>query len=365
MNNSIVRSMNDSAGDAAHGVAGALDAGLGADPRSCFRDLLDNVNLIAVTIDLNARITYCNRFFLSLTGWSFDEIEGRNWHEVFEPPSIEDLRPLFADMFRDLPNSWHHENDVLTRSGERRTVRWNNMLLKDAQGNTLAAASIGEDVTDRKNLERALSDCNARERGTLARELHDGLGQELVGIALLARSLATSANRDQLDIAEDLRRLSVIASNAIESCRKIARGFAPFSELQGGLVHAIRQLSEMGPDWEGPTLEFSAHQTAPLLLSAEACDHVYHLALEGLNNAVKHAGAARIQIALEIHSGTVGLTIADDGVGVSKVSDLGAGLGVKMMRQRAALLNATLRFEPCGDHGTRLVLNCSQPPLAP
>jgi PAS domain S-box-containing protein len=364
-----MRSMNDPAGQGAHAVAAAhdvaLDVGLAPDPRACFRDLLDNVNLIAVTLDQNARITYCNRFFLNLTGWSFKEIEGRKWQEVFVPPSIEDLRPLFSDLFRDLPNSWQHENDVLMRNGEQRTVRWNNMLLRDAQGNAIGAGSIGEDVTDRKKLERALADCNARERGTLARELHDGLGQELVGIALLARSLATSASRDQLDIAEDLRRLSVIASNAIESCRKIARGFAPFSELQGGLVHAIRQLAATGPNWQGPALEFSAHQTAPLLLSAEACDHVYHLAQEGVNNAVKHAGATRIRIALEIHPGTIGLTVSDDGVGASKVSDLGSGLGVKMMRHRAALLHATLRFEPCGDKGTRLVLNCSQPPLPP
>jgi PAS domain S-box-containing protein len=364
-----MRSMNDPAGHGAHGIAAAhevaLAVGLAPDPRESFRNLLDNVNLIAVTIDHNARITYCNQFFLNLTGWSFKEIEGRNWHEVFVPPSIEDLRPLFSDMFRDLPDSWHHENDVLMRNGEHRTVRWNNMLFRDPQGNPVAAGSIGEDVTDRKKLERALTDCNARERGTLERELHDGLGQELVGIALLARSLATSASRDQLDIAEDLRRLSVIASNAIESCRKIARGFAPFSELQGGLMHAIRQLAVTGPNWQGPALEFSAHQTAPLLLSAEACDHVYHLAQEGVNNAVKHAGATRIQISLEIHPGTIGLTISDDGVGASKVSDLGAGLGVKMMRHRAALLHATLRFEPCGANGTRLLLNCSQPPLPP
>jgi PAS domain S-box-containing protein len=352
--------MNDSAGHG-HGVAAALGDGLAPDSQACFRDLLDNVNLIAVTIDHNARITYCNQFFLRLTGWSFEEIEGRDWHEVFVPPSIEDLRPLFADMFRDLSDSWHHENDVLTRNGERRTVRWNNMLLRDAHGKAVAAGSVGEDVTDRKMLERALTDCTARERCVLERELHDGLGQELVGVALLARSLATSAGRDQLDIAEDLRRLSVIASNAIESCRKIARGFAPFSEMQGGLVHAIRQLTVTATDWQGPRLEFAAHQTAPLVLSAEDCDHVYHLAKEGLNNAVKHAGATCIQIALEIHPGTIGLTISDDGVGVSKVSDLGAGLGVKMMRHRAALLHAALRFEACGDSGTRLVLNCSQP----
>ena len=281
------------------------------------------------------------------------------------PPSIEDLRPLISEIFRDLPASWHHENDIFTRSGERRSIRWNNILLRDAQGNAVGAGSIGEDVTDRKKLERAVTDCNARERGSLERELHDGLGQELVGIALLARSLSTSASRDCLGIAEDLQRLSVIASNAIESCRKIARGFAPFSELQGGLVHAIKQLTVVPAHWHGPTLEFSAQQTAPLLLSSEACDHVYHLAQEGLSNAVKHAGATCIKISLNIEPGLVSMSIADDGIGVSKVSDLGAGLGMKMMRHRAAMLHASLRIEAGKDRGTRLLLTCGQPPLPP
>ena len=364
-----MRSMNDSSGHSAHAHVGTREAlspaPATADAQACFRDLLDKVNLIAVTIDSNARITYCNEYFLRLTGWSIEEIRERNWHEVFVPPSIEDLRPLFSEIFRDLPASWHHENDIFTRSGERRSIRWNNILLKDAQGNAVAAGSIGEDVTDRKKLERALSDCNTRERGSLERELHDGLGQELVGIALLARSLSTSASRDRLGIAEDLQRLSVIASNAIESCRKIARGFAPFSELQGGLVHAIKQLTVVPAHWHGPTLEFSAQQTAPLLLTSEACDHVYHLAQEGLGNAVKHAGATCIKIALKIEAGGLSLSIADDGIGVSKVSDLGAGLGMKMMRHRAALLHATLRIEAGQDRGTRLLLSCSQPPLPP
>jgi PAS domain-containing protein len=112
---SIMRPMNDSGGQRSNAISAALDSltpqlASTPDTQTCFRDLLGNVNLIAVMIDRNARITYCNDFFLRLTGWSFAEIEGRSWHEVFVPPSIEDLRPLFADMFRDLPGTWHQEN---------------------------------------------------------------------------------------------------------------------------------------------------------------------------------------------------------------------------------------------------------------
>jgi PAS domain S-box-containing protein len=360
--------MNELSGLRTGALGAALESlaprlGAAPDTQTCFRDLMDKVNLIAVSVDSDARIVYCNDFFLRLTGWDFAEIEGRSWHDVFVPPSIEDLQPLFVDMFRDLPGTWHHENDIFTRSGERRSIRWNNILLKDSLGNVVAAGSIGEDVSDRKKLERALADCNVRERGAVEKELHDGLGQELVGVALLARSLATSAGRDQLPIAQDLSRLSVIASSAIETCRKIARSFAPFSELQGGLVHAIKQLTATG-DANGPAREFSVRQTAALSLSAEASDHFYHMAQEGLANAIKHSGARLVKVELQIDPASVILTISDDGIGVSKVSDLGAGFGMKMMRHRAALLQATLRFEICSNGGTRLVLICKQPSCA-
>jgi signal transduction histidine kinase len=221
-------------------------------------------------------------------------------------------------------------------------------------GNAIGAGSIGEDVTDRKKLERALADYHDRERSDLEKAMYDGLGQELAGIALLARSLATSAARDQLAIAEDLHRLSVIASKTIESCSKIARGFAPFSELHGGLVHAIRLLTVVPRDWSGPRLEFSLLQTAPMTLTAEACAHIYHWVLEGLTHAIKHSGARLIQIALSVDPAEVCVKISDDGVGVP----VGAS---KMMQHRAALLQATLRCEAVDGGGTRLTLTCGQP----
>jgi PAS domain S-box-containing protein len=346
-----MRSVNDSSGRS-HALAVALES-FSPDAQTNFRDLLGKVNLIAVTIDRDAKITYCNEFFLKLTGWSFPEIEGRNWHELFVPPSIEDLRPLFADIFKGLPETWHHENDIFTRTGERRTIRWNNILLKDSLGRAVAAGSIGEDITDRKKLERALADCHDRERCSLEKEMHDGLGQELAGIALLARSLATVADRSQRDLSEDLQRLSIIASQAIESCRKIARGFAPYSELHGGLVHAIRLLVEVPENWSGPRLEFAVSQTAPVTLSAEGCDHVYHLVQEVLTHGISSSGAASIRVTLRIRPTWLSATISHDGAAPPPVTDL--------MQHRAALVQGSLRLEPLESRGARLILCCRQP----
>jgi PAS domain S-box-containing protein len=329
------------------------------DSQARFKDLLDNVGLMAVMVNPRAQITYCNEYFSQLTGWSLGELQGRLWHDFFVPPLMDETAMFADDRSNDSANAWRVESDIVTRSGEKRIIRWNNILLRDLVGKPIAAAGIGEDVTDHKKVERALMDCNARERVSLERDLHDGLGQELAGIALLAKSLATCADRDKLEIAGDLARLSTIASDAIESCRRIARVISPFSDLQGGLVQALRQLTQGGR--RGAAIEFVVCQTALLTLSADASDHLYRIAQEWLTGTQLKSAARSIIVSLNIHADAVRLEVVDDGVGPRRMTESSPGIGHKMMQHRAALLEARLSIEPRIPCGTRLTLEFSQP----
>jgi diguanylate cyclase (GGDEF)-like protein/PAS domain S-box-containing protein len=116
-----------------------------------FSHMLQNVELIALMLDRDARITYCNDYLLRLTGWEREEAQGRSWFEDFVPPEIrEETQAIFTSLVADLPNAWHHENEIVTRSGERRLVRWNNTLLRSAAGDVIGLASIGEDITEQR-----------------------------------------------------------------------------------------------------------------------------------------------------------------------------------------------------------------------
>ena len=124
-------------------------------------DMLGNVELLAIMLDGEARITYCNDFLLRLSGWELDEVVGRQAFELLIP---RDGRQVIAATFSALlagdAAARHSENELLTRSGERRLVRWNNSLLRSASGEVIGAASIGEDITERK---RAAVDLRASE----------------------------------------------------------------------------------------------------------------------------------------------------------------------------------------------------------
>ncbi len=115
--------------------------------------MLGNVELISVMLDREARITYCNDYLLRLTGWKREEVLGRDWFEAFIPPNLNEVKAVFAKLIADLPEAWHHENEILTRSGARRLIRWNNSVLRSIEGEVIGTASIGEDITEQKQAE--------------------------------------------------------------------------------------------------------------------------------------------------------------------------------------------------------------------
>jgi PAS domain S-box-containing protein len=119
-----------------------------------FRELLETVELVAIMLDAQGRITFCNDHMLRVTGWSREELLGKDWFELCVPEQDrERLRSLFTTpgSVSDLPS--HYENSILTRDGRRRLIAWDNTLLRNPDGTSMGTASLGRDVTDHRALE--------------------------------------------------------------------------------------------------------------------------------------------------------------------------------------------------------------------
>ncbi len=125
-----------------------------------FNDMLDKVEMMSMMLDCDGRITYCNDYLLRLTGWQRDEVFGRNWFDLFVPPDLADVRSVFADLLADRPTAWHYDNEIVTRSGERRMVHWNNTVLRSVGGQVTGVAALGEDITEHREAERKIKRLN-------------------------------------------------------------------------------------------------------------------------------------------------------------------------------------------------------------
>ena len=121
-----------------------------------FKDMLGNMEMLSLMLDCEARITYCNDYLLRLTGWTREDVFGHNWFDLFIPPELGSVKEAFAALLANLPAAWHFENEILTRSGARRLIRWNNTVLRSTAGEVIGTASIGEDITDSKEAERKI-----------------------------------------------------------------------------------------------------------------------------------------------------------------------------------------------------------------
>jgi len=119
-----------------------------------WRSLLDNVQLVVVGFDKTAAVNYVNPCFLKLTGYTESEALGKNLFETFIPPSDrQQLQTIFSAILTANAHPYY-QNWIVTKSGEKRFISWNNTLLQDSVGNIIGTISIGEDITERQKIEK-------------------------------------------------------------------------------------------------------------------------------------------------------------------------------------------------------------------
>jgi two-component system, chemotaxis family, CheB/CheR fusion protein len=249
------------------------------------------------------------------------------------------------DSFGLVPQVWHQVRFVAER---------------DERNNIVAVLGVGRDITNQRRLERALLEAANRERQRLGTEIHDGLGQELTGLAMFVTALVNGARRGKIPTAESLDQVLDIAVKAISSCRDIARGLSPVDEARGGLVQALRNMVALQCESYKANVQLEVDQKAPLRLPADAIDHLYRIAQEGVINARKHANAASIRVVFTSLADRVRLEVIDDGDGPAVVNAASEGLGVRTMRYRASLIGAELSIDPGQYGGTHVVCECLQ-----
>lgn len=124
-----------------------------------FEEVFEDVDLLVVKLDREGRIVFCNRYLLERTGWTWPQVVGCNWFDVFIPPE-EGVKERFAKAIAQTEVAPQYKNSILTRQGELRQVLWNNSLLRNERGQVIGTTSIGQDITayDRAEEDRLRSE---------------------------------------------------------------------------------------------------------------------------------------------------------------------------------------------------------------
>ena len=216
-------------------------------------------------------------------------------------------------------------------------------------------AGAFNDMLDRLESERRDSGRRALleregERRRLAAELHDELGQSLTALVLRLDALGKHVPDDVRPEAEAAREAALAM---VDDVRTLARRLRPEALDSLGLVPALTTLVDGVADRTGIEVERRLERALPAL-SPEAELVVYRVAQESLTNAMRHAGARRVEVSLRPVDGKVVLEVRDDGVGIG--ADAPERGGIRGMRERAMLIGADLHVTAAPGRGTQVRL---------
>jgi PAS domain S-box-containing protein len=214
---------------------------------------------------------------------------------------------------------------------------------------------IHRDLTERKRLEREVVEVASLQQQRIGRDLHDSVAQELTALNLLSKDLAEVLRTDPGSASQLVGRLDQGLQRSQQELRAVFRGLLPVAVDGEGLMSALADLADRTQQDGKVTCTLDCPDPVAVEDNVIAT-HLYLIAQEAVHNALKHGQPRNIRISLRSNHLLV-LRVQCDGVGMPARPEVNGGLGLRIMRNRAAIIGATLTIEPAEPTGT--VVTCA------
>lgn len=308
-------------------------------------------------LSASGHILRANQAQLDLLGYRPEEYVGRFIGEFCTDPT--GTRHLLEQLSANQVVS----NLLLPRQRKDGAIR---MVLVDAQplwheGEFLYSSIFSRDITDRLKLEREILEISERERRRIAEDLHDGLGQLLVGTAFLGSTLRQDLAAKSLPEVRQADRLLQVLEEAVEHTRSLARGLYPVQPLPNGLTTALKALASQTNSLFRIRCRLTCRKPV-LIKDNTVATHLYRVAQEAVTNSIKHGKASRIEISLTRTAGRIALAVNDNGTGMPERPSGKPGMGLRIMHHRARSIGGFLTIEKAPGGGTTIRCTAHESP---
>lgn len=334
---------------------------------SRFRIMSDNAPVLIWMSGLDKGCDYFNKGWLNFTGRTLEQEFGNGWAEGVHPDDFERCLEIYVTSF-DARREFRMEYRLRRSDGKFRWIHDIGVPRYDGAGIFVGYIGSCIDVTDRKLAEEALCRLPARilqaqeeERGRVARELHDGIGQLLASARFRLRGVEETIRTTAPRMGREIQSVLSALEQAAQLARTTAHQLHP-TELAGlGLARTLRKLAG----------EFQARNEVDLALSISPAVNrlpsdlqlqLFRIVQEGLSNVERHARASHVTLGLACRKKKVRLELLDDGGGLRKKNYTG-GLGLASMEQRATSMGGTFNLQLAKGKGTRIVVEVPVPSI--
>ncbi|MFO7884992.1 MAG: MASE3 domain-containing protein [Desulfobacteraceae bacterium] len=307
---------------------------------------------ILVLKDNNSVYQRVNPAFRLFIGKDDHDITGRSDYDLF--PKEEARQYMAGDA--SVVQTGVREDQEWQVSGQM-GKRWLQVIktpVCNAGGQSLGVLCTGRDVTEHRRLKNLLLNTSRKEQEKLARELHDGLCQDLKGLEIQAALLEdgiVDKDKELKNLASDL---SEGINLAVRRAYGIMQGMFPADLGTRGFSEALQDLAE----------KITFQRETQVLLSVQddlspqnhsQAHQLYRIAQEAINNALQHSEATKIELIWREKKGRKLLVVRDNGIGIgSRHHKTPGGLGLLVMSSRAQSINAGLTVKDVENGGTEV-----------
>jgi PAS domain S-box-containing protein len=327
---------------------GALQA-----EKELLRIFVKNVPVGVAMLDREMRYLQVSDRFCGDYSVDSSQVLGRSHYEVF--PDIPDRwkevhrRALEGDTLRADEDRWD-------RQGSTVWARWEVRPWRGADGSIGGILIFAEDITQRKQMEEALSSMSRKliqsqeqERMRIGRELHDDINQRLSMLAIGLEQLQNNP-REVGSRLQQLREETIATSSAVQALsHELHSSKLEYLGVVSGMKSWCREFSER----QKMQVDFRSDVSGSLPF--EIGLSLFRVLQEAVHNAVKHSGANQVEVQVAERSNEVHLLIRDSGNGFDiEAAKQGSGLGLTSMQERLKLVAGQLRIESKPQEGTTI-----------
>lgn len=316
--------------------------------------LASHTSAIIILLDRHGHLIHANEATLQMLGYKRKDLVGKPppWKSDFMDPA-EKIRSQkrFKEMLagKNIPSK---EVTLIGKDRRRHVVALSSIITKTPEGIVDRIIVTGTDLTERNRLQKEILKISEQEQARIGHNLHDGVGQTMTGVSSLIEALQSELSGDQRQSAA---RIHHLIQEAIQEVRRMSHSLSPASVKNRGLGGALHLLAE--------TIRTN-HRTACAceinpdikIEDSEKETHIYRIAQEAANNALRHGHPSSIRLSLQRqgeHEAV--LKIEDNGSGLGKRTSAHTGIGLRVMDYRANLIDGSLTIKSRARGGVSVV----------
>jgi PAS domain S-box-containing protein len=310
--------------------------------------IVESSDDVILSKTLEGIITSWNKGAEKIYGYTAEEAVGQPV-SMLVPPERPIEIPSILESIRRGEKVDHFETVRVTKDGRRLDISLTVSPIRNSVGEIVGASTIARDITERKRAEDSMRQVREAERRRLARDLHDGVLQDLsytaAAMQLIMLDAADTSLLEELQSAVDrIRRAALGLREAVNDLRLADEADLPLPDFAEALVRRNRARTR------GLEISLEVAEGFPTTPLGETGTELSRIVQEALTNARRHSGAARVSVTLKTEGGDLVAEVADDGQGFGPETQ--HGVGMSSMRERAAAIRGELEIESEPGQGT-------------